>query len=211
MTFDEAFQRLIGHEGGYVNNLRTEIQYVNEYAAASRSRIGSKDASGAEVGGSCPHSRGRIGICSAGELARVRLSIAKVRASSLRQGLVQRALHPGPQGPADGGAGTRKETRGHLRRVWRANRRKGRLGFVPASLQAGPLRDAEGCGRISFWLQVRSLRWGIPPSSVRFPSSRGQAGLSQRDVSQQVAQCFGSRTGQVHLVVCKLPPTGAPR
>lgn len=211
MTFDEAFQRLIDHEGGHVNNLRVKLQYVNEYATASRSRIGSKDAGGAGIGDSCPHSRGRINLCSAGKLARVRLSISRVRAPSLRQGLVQCALHPDPQRPADGDAGARKEARGHLRGMWRASWRKGWLGFVPTSLQAGPLRDAERCGRIRFWLQVRSLRRGISPGSVRFSSSRGQAGLSQRNVPQQVAQCFGSRTGQVHLAVCELPPTGAPR
>lgn len=210
-SFQRAFEIVVGHEGGYVNDPRAVIEYVNECETENRSRIRSEDAGGAGICGPRPKPRGSIHLRFASQLAQVQLSSAGVRAPSVRQGLVQCALHPRPQGTANGGSGSSEEARGRLRVVWRANRCKGWMGLMPAPLQAGPLRDVEGCGNRSFRRQVRPLRRVVSPSGVRLPSSRGQAWLSKRDVPKQVAQRLGSRAGQVHLAVRQLPPTGAPR
>lgn len=211
MNFEQAFSELLKHEGGYSNDPRGALQYVNEYKSQNRLRIGILDAYVSGVGGSCPNPRCRIHLRSAGQLARVRLSGAGVCAPSLRQGMVQCALHPRPQGVANGVPGAREEARRCLCRVWRSDGCEGRLGPMPASLQTGPLRDVErrGCRRL--WFQVRTLRRVVSPGGVRLPSSRRQVGLPQRDVPQQVDQRLGSRVSQVHLAVCQLPPAGASR
>lgn len=211
LTFDEAFDRLIGHESGYVNNPAVGLQYVNEQSFKDHSRIRGGDAVGAGVGCTRPLPCGRIHLHPANELTRVRLSGARVRAASLCQRPMQRPLHPPPERLVDGGPGSRPQAWRCVRRVRRADRRKGRMGPVSAPLQASQIRDAERRCRCRFRVQVRPLQRIVSSGSFRLSSSRGQAWLAERDVPQQLAQHIVQRAGQVHSSLRQLPQTGAPR
>ena len=211
MNFDQAFDLLISAEGGYVFDPRAVLKYVNEFEIKNRSRIGKKYVEGAGICGSGAFLRSRINFCPSSQLASVRMSGAWMRAPRLRKRSVQCALHTRTERVADGVSGAGQKARGCLRMLWRANRRKGWLGVVPAPLQASPIRNIEGRCSSRFWLQVRTLRRVIPSRCVRLSSSRRQDWASKRDVLKQVDQRLGARVVKVHLAMRKLSPNGTQR
>lgn len=209
MTFDEAFERLIGHEGGYVNHPASRLQYVDEPRPQSHLRISASNACGIGGRSADTHAAGRSDLRPANKLARVRVPRAGLHETRVCQGPVQRALHPRPKGPAFGGSRAGEKAGWCVRRVRRSHRPQGRMGLVPASLSASSLRDAKGCCGGSVWRQVRALPRLFSPSGLRLSSPRRQGWITQRDVPEQVTQraCLG--VVKVHSPVRQLPPAGA--
>ncbi len=209
MTFDEAFERLIGHEGGYVNHAMDGLQFANDSSHKSRSRIRVRNAGCVGSGGASTGADGGINLCSTIKLSCVCMSRRRLHAARVCEGTVQRALHPRPKGPAFGGSRAGEKAGWRVRRVRRSHRPQGRMGPVPASLSASSLRDAKGCCGGSVWRQVRALPRLFSPSGLRLSSPRRQGWITQRDVPEQVTQraCLG--VVKVHSPVRQLPPAGA--
>lgn len=209
MTFDEAFERLIGHEGGYVNHPASHLQYVDGHETQSHSRIRVGDACGAGVGNANAHAASGSGLCSADKFAQIRMSCAWLRKAGLCQGVVQRALHPRQKGPPVGCARAGKKAGWRVRQVWRSNWPKGWMGFVPPPLSAGSLRDVEGCCDSGVWREMRTLPRILSSGGLRLPSPWRQSWIAKRDVLEQVTQCARCGVVKVHSPVRQLPPTGA--
>ena len=210
-AFQRAFELVIGHEGGYVNDPANGLEYVNGSSHESHSRIRSGHVRGAECGGTDAYAVGSGDLYPACELAQVRMRCAWLRPSSVCEGAVQRSLHPSPQWVAYGRSGASTQAGGRVRAVRRRDWSERRLGTLPAPLPTGAVRDTEGCGHWGVRLKVRALRRFFPSLGVRFPSPWGQAWFSQRDVPQQITQRASQRASQVHPAVRQLPPAGAPR
>lgn len=211
MTFDEAFERLIGHEGGYVNHPAGWLEYVNESTHESRSRIRVGDAEGASGCAAKPYARSGIDIRSAEELASVRLYRPGLCSPGLCQEPLQRALHTRSGRIASFCSCSSEEARRCLCGVRRADFRQRRLGLVPKALQAGSLRNAQGRSRRGVWFKVRSLRWEVPSRNLRFSSSWRQERISERNALKQVLERACQGIGQVHSSVRQLPQAGASR
>lgn len=204
MNSDQAFERLLGHEG-------MDVKLVNESSYASRSRIfrGNVDGIGVRCTGAI--SAGRRGFHRAYERAELWMLRRRLRSSGLRERPVQRALHPRQARAVSGYATAGAQERGRLCGVWRADRSQRRLGDVPAALPTSALRGAEGCGNRCIRLQVRSLRWSFPSSGVRLSSPRRQAWFAERDVCQQIGQYACEGVVEMHPSVRQLPSPGASR
>lgn len=209
MEFDKAFERVIGHEGGYVNDPRAALEYVNGSFQKSRSRIQGCHARGIGGGGAGPHTSGGCNIRSADEFAQLRLHGDRVHTPGLRKGDVQRTLHSSSQGSAYGRACASQKTRGRVRGVRKRDGGKGWLGALSTSLPTGPIRDAEGCSHYGIGWQVRQLRRDFPQSGFRFSSSRRQDQFAERDVHKQVSQRACQRASEMRTAVRQLSPFGA--
>jgi len=135
----------------------------------------------------------------------------RLRSSGICKGSMQRPLHQGSEGFALGVASTRQKARGRVRRMWKADWSKGRVGVVSTALQTGSIRDIEGCGCFCVRRQVRPLRRVISQSGVRFPSSWRQGWLSERDVHKPINANTGKGISQVQSTVRELSQAGAPR
>lgn len=207
MNFDQAFDALISHEGGYVWNER--VKYVNDQTKSSHSRKLRSDVFSPSV---CIRNAGTrciINIFSAVQLAQLCVLNLWMRAPSLRSWTVQCALHQGPKNPSNGCSGEGEKARGLLLGMRQTNWRKGWLGAMPAPLQTSPLRDIKRRCNLRFWIEVRALWRSVSSRSIRLSSLRGKTFLSKRNVRQQVTKYVGCRAIKVHFVVRQLSPNGA--
>jgi hypothetical protein len=211
MTFDEAFERLIGHEGGYVNHAMDGLQFANESSHKSRSRIRVRNAGCVGSGGASTGADGGINLCSTIKLSCVCMSRRRLHAARVCEGTVQRALHQRAQGPFSGCPCSGEEARGRLRRVRQTDGDEGWVGVVPAALSPSSLRGFERCcgGRVR--REVRSLRQIVSSIGVRLPSSRRQDQIAQRDVPEQLTECARQGAIEVHPAMRELPSDGAPQ
>lgn len=212
MNFDAAFDKLIGHEGGYVNDPKSEgVKYANEQKSKSHSRIRGGHIRGAGGSGSCLREKGFFNIRSTNQLTKVRLQGVGLRSPCVCKRLVQRPLHQGQEGASIGRAGSRQKARGRVRRMWKADRCERWMGVVSAALQTGSIRGLEGCGYFCTWGQVRPLWRVISQSSVRFSPPWRQGRLSKRDAPKPINANAGKGVGKVQPTVRELSQIGAPR
>lgn len=206
LTFDIAFDRLIGHEGGYV-----EVQYVDEHETQNHSRIGARNGGGLGCRSARPYAIRSDHLHRTDQLARVWLSSTRLCKTGIRKGALQRTLHKGSQRIVAGSPCASKEEGRRLRRMRQENGGKGWMGLVPAALSTGALRDTEGCCGCSIRSTVRALRRFVSSLSFRFSSQERQGWLAKRDVLEQIHQRACSGIGEVHSAVCQLSQIGAPR
>lgn len=202
MDFDQAFERLIAHEG---------LKYVNDSEEKIHLRIRSNPDCCPGVGAFSPHAVDCITVHATVQLACVWLQRRWVHAPRLCDGLVQRALHPTTQGASSGRSGAGEEKGGRLLRVRHTVRIKGWMGSVPEALQARSLRNTEGRGYSGIRLKVRRLRRRVSSSGIRLSPSRGQAWVAKRHVPQHILKRAGTRTIEMHAALRQLPQTGAQR
>lgn len=209
--FDQCFDKLISHEGGYVNDPSSVIEYVDEQKIKSHTRTGTRNFCGIDSGNARTHAVGGFNLCAAVKRSWSRMFGSWVRPTSLFKRALQCSLHPPAKGPANGCTGASQKTRGLLRSMWNTNWHQRRMGALPAPLPAITLRDAEGCGGYGFGSKVRTLRRVLSSVCFRLPSPRGQDRLTERNVQQQLIKHSGQGVSQVYFAVCQLPQTGAPR
>lgn len=212
MDFNEAFEKLLGHEGGYADDRRENwIKYVNEYKERSRSRIASDLIGCVAARSTCSHSIGFRDLRQAQVLKKLQMQSGVLRAPSLRQGFMQRALHPRAQGAIFDGATKGAQARRFVRGVRGNHWDKRRMGALSAPLQPGSIRNTERCSSQGLWLQVRALCRPVPPRSFRLSPQGRQARISERYVRSKVDRNNFTRAVEVHFALRQLPQNGAPR
>lgn len=209
LNFDKAFDRLIGHEGGYLSFQHKQLQYVNEPKKKHHSRIGEIFVSSLRGGNLGSYAVCLLSFFSAIKLTKVWVQGARLCSPSLRKGDVQCALHPSAQRVSVGRPGAGKEARGHLCGVREDNRSERRVGAVSEALPKGAIRNTKRRSGFSIWRGLCKLWARVSKGCFRLSPQGGQAWVSKRYVHERPANWAGQGVGQVCFVVCQLSQTGA--
>jgi len=209
--FDQCFDKLISHEGGYVKDSSIAVKYMNESKCKSHSRILRNFNFVAGVGNLFSSAIGGFNLHPSEKLSRIWMFCGGLRAPSLRQKPLQRSLHSNEKRTTAGRSSSSKEAGRRLHGVREVDGYKGWMGHVSASLSSSSVRVNKGCGDTSVWLQMRTLQWKLPSFSFRFSSPWRQAWVSEQYAYKLLAKNIGEGAFQVHIAVRKLPSAGALR
>jgi len=193
-----------------MNSERPCVQYVNDQTIEHCSRNQDADVFRTCFSKRSEVSRSCVNFYDADECAKVRMLRSRVRASSIREGVLQRALYPRQKGASHGRPSTCAETRGHLCNVRGENRHQGWVGALSASLQAGQIRNTKGRSGQGVRFHLRLLWRIVSPFGVRFSSPWGQIAESEQDVPEQLRRGDRYRAFQVHPALRELSSIGAP-
>jgi hypothetical protein len=209
MDFDTAFDRLIGHEGGYVDDPTVVLQYVDASQKKSHSRNGAPALRGDVGSVSCaaPESRGHL--YSTGEHEGLRMFGGRVQQARVLKGLLQRALHSGSEGASPRRSRSGKEARRSVLCVRWRNGRQGWVGDVPATLPTSEVHRPEGRRRNRVRGMLHGLWWHVSPGGFRLSPLRRQGGFAECNVCQPINRGCRQRVNEVQAALRELPSTGA--
>lgn len=206
MTFDEAFRRVIGHEGG--------LEFVDGTKNANVAQTANKSGShrkrhrkGASQGGD----RSIVNLRSASQFSGLRVLRSAVLQAGIRGRLLQCPLPASKEGRRHGCACAGQQARWDMRSLRRRFWRKGWLGNVPGPLQSRAICRRQGCrGKRHGW-QVPEVLRRVPARRIRLSPHWHQDREPKRDAGEQIGSgdCLGA--GEVHVALRQLPPHGARR
>ena len=210
-AFAQMIERVLSHEGGYVNDPRIALKYMNESKIQSHSRIARSNVIRAGVGYIFSCAIRCCNLYSSKKFSGIWLFRCWMRATCLCQRALQCALHKDEKRQPYGCSGSSEKTGRHLHGVRQIDWSKGWLGSMPTSLPASAVRDDKGCCNKGLWVYMRTLSQQLSSLSFRLSSPWRQGRLSERNANKQFAQCVGQRAFEMHIAMRQLPPAGALR